>query len=144
MTERDQVRILFHGAIVLMIGLLAGIPMGEAITEAWGDDVVRAWRVAHVGVVTGGLMLIALAPALRLATLSDRQASWLVIAFIASAYGGAVALPLGATFGARGLEPGHTLINTLVFLANAALALGSLIGTALLILGARASLRGRP
>ena len=47
MTERDQVRLLFHGSIVLLVGLLSGVPMGQAITGGWGEEVVRAWRVAH-------------------------------------------------------------------------------------------------
>jgi hypothetical protein len=99
--------------------------------------------VAHVGVVAGGLMLIALAPALRLVTLPRRQAGWLVTAFAAAGYAAAVGLPLGAIGSARGLEPGQSLTNTVVYLLNVVLALGSIVGTGLLILGARASLQGR-
>jgi hypothetical protein len=143
MTERDQSRMLFHGAVVLLIGLLAGIPMGEAITGQWGEDAVRAWRVAHVGVVAAGIMLVAIAPALRLVALGPRPARWLVGAFVASAYGGTVALTAGAILGVRGLEPGHSLANTVVFLGNSVLAVGSLLGAVLLIHGARAALHGR-
>lgn len=143
MTERDQIRMLFHGAIALMIGLLAGIPMGQAITGGWGEDAVRAWRVAHVGVVAGGLMLIAIAPALRFVTLPRRQAGWLVGALVISTYAAAIGLPLGAIVSVRGLEPGHSVANTVVFLLNTVLAVGSIVGTALLIHGARASLQGR-
>ena len=105
MTERDQVRLLFHGSIVLLVGLLSGVPMGQAITGGWGEEVVRAWRVAHVGLAAGGLMLIALAPAAGLLTLGPRGARWFVAAVLAAAYGAVVALPLGAITGVRGLEP---------------------------------------
>src|SRR5438094_3179002 len=122
MTERDQSRVLFHGAIVLLIGMLAGIPMSRAITSGAGEDVVRAWRVAHVGIVAGGLLLIAFAPALRLVRLGPPQARGLVAALVATGYA-SLGLWLGAATGARGLEPGHSAANTVVFLSNTVLAL---------------------
>ena len=143
MTERDQVRLLFHGSIVLLVGLLSGVPMGQAITGGWGEEVVRAWRVAHVGLAAGGLMLIALAPAAGLLTLGPRGARWFVAAVLAAAYGAVVALPLGAIAGVRGLEPRGPALNIVVWLGNTVLALGSLFGTMLVMLGARTSLRTR-
>jgi hypothetical protein len=142
MTERDQTRVLFHGAVILLAGLLAGIPMSQAITGGAGEDVVRAWRVAHVGVVAGGLMMIAFAPALRLVKLPPSQAGWLVGALMAAGYG-SLGLLLGAAAGARGLEPGHSVVNTVVFLTNGALSLGSLAATLLVLHGARSALQAR-
>ena len=43
--------LLLHGGLVLIIGLIAGLPMAEAI-EADSPDAIRAWRAAHVGGVT--------------------------------------------------------------------------------------------
>lgn len=142
MTERDQARVLFHGAIILLAGLLAGIPMSQAITSGAGEDVIRAWRVAHVGVVAGGLMLIAFAPALRLVKLGPTQARLLVGALLAGGYG-SLGLVLGAATGTRGLQPGHSVVNTIVFLTNNVLAMGSLAGTVLVLLGARSALQSR-
>ncbi len=118
--------------------------MGKAITGAWGEEAVRAWRVAHVGLAAGGLMLIALAPAAGLLALGPRGARWLVAGVLTAAYGAVVALPLGAIAGVRGLEPRGPALNVVVWLGNTVLALGSLIATALMILGARTSLRSRP
>lgn len=42
-----SLQLLFHGAIVVLIGLLSGIPYGSAIIKKKGKSVIRAWRVAH-------------------------------------------------------------------------------------------------
>lgn len=43
------IQLTLHGAIVLLIGLLTGIPYGHAITRKPDENTVRAWRVAHSG-----------------------------------------------------------------------------------------------
>src|SRR6185369_1853255 len=96
---------------------LAGIPMSQASTSGAGEDAIRAWRVAHVGVVAGGLMLIAFAPALRLVKLGPTPARLLILSLLAAGYG-SLGLMLGAAAGARGLQPGHSVVNTIVFLTN--------------------------
>ena len=37
-----SLQLLFHGAIVLLIGQLSGIPYGSAITQKKDEEVVRA------------------------------------------------------------------------------------------------------
>ncbi|MBI4317543.1 MAG: hypothetical protein HY675_03555 [Chloroflexi bacterium] len=61
MAERRRTQILLHGAIVLLVGLLCGIPFGVGVGRAWSEEAVRAWRVAHSEGVTVGLMLIVVA-----------------------------------------------------------------------------------
>ncbi len=60
MAERRRAQVLLHGAIVLLVGLLCGIPFGVGVGNAWSEEAVRAWRVAHSGEVTVGFMLIAI------------------------------------------------------------------------------------
>ena len=86
MSERRQTQMLFHGAIILFLGLLFGLPFGVAVTTGWGEESVQAWRVAHAGMVAVGLMLIAIGAALRYLVLGRRLASWLVWSLVASAY----------------------------------------------------------
>lgn len=86
MSERRQIQMLFHGAIVLFVGLLFGLPFGVAVTARWGDEAVHAWRVAHVGMVAVGILLVAIGAALRHLVLGQRQAAWLVWSLVASAY----------------------------------------------------------
>src|SRR3970282_230745 len=53
-------QLIFHGAVVLLVGLLCGAPMGRSIVRGRPESVVRAWRVAHTSLVLGGVLLLAL------------------------------------------------------------------------------------
>jgi hypothetical protein len=125
--------LLLHGAIVLLIGNLCGAPFGRAISRGRPDDEVRAWRVAHSGIVGGGTTMLAVGAALALAQIPPLEA-WLVSAsLIASGYGFAIALPIGALLGHRGIQAKGPLANRLVFAGNTVGALGSLIGALILV-----------
>ena len=70
--KRAQQRILFHGLVVLLVGLLCGVPYGQAITHAWGEEAVRAWRLAHCGLVVTGIWLMVVAAVTPLLVLTTR------------------------------------------------------------------------
>ena len=57
-------QLLLHGTIVLVVGLLAGVPYGRAITAGSSEERIRAWRVAHTGLTSGGGVMIAVASVL--------------------------------------------------------------------------------
>ena len=133
---------LLHGAIVVFLGLLFGLPWGVALTAGWGEESVQAWRVAHVGMVAVGLLLIALGAALRHLVLGQRQASWLAGFLVTSAYAFTVAVLLRGVAGVKGFQPTGPLLNWVAFLSNLVGILGSLMGVALAIRGAYAALRG--
>ena len=142
MSEPLQMQILLHGAIVLFVGLLCGIPFGAAVGSTWGDEAVRAWRVAHSGGVTVGLMLIAIGAVLPRLLLGDRAPSVLVWSLVVSAYSFTLGMVLAATGGVRGLRATGPALNWVVFAAYMVGSLGALLGVALMILGAYAALRG--
>jgi hypothetical protein len=133
-------QLLLHGAVILLIGFACGAPMGRAIVRRRSEAVVRAWRVAHSGLVIGGIMLLALAGVTAHLKLAGWALSLMAIVFIASSYAFAVALPLGAHYGFRGLESRPPLLNRTVYLGNILGAAGSLIGGLVLIWGAYAAL----
>lgn len=142
MSEPLQAQILLHGAIVLFVGLVCGIPFGAAAGGASGDDAARGWRVAHSGGVTVGLMLIAIGAVLHRLLLGDRAISVLVGSLVVSAYSFTLGMVLAATGGVRGLRATGPALNWLVFAAYMVGSLGALVGVALMILGAFAALRG--
>jgi hypothetical protein len=142
MRDVDGQRLLFHGAVVLLVGLLTGLPFGMAIADGWGEESVRAWRVAHTGLVGGGVVLIAIAGALRHVRLGPSAAAWLVWSLVVTVYAAVIALGLGPILGVRGLEPTPPSANLLVFAANIVLAVGAFIATVLLVGGARAGRSG--
>ncbi len=141
MSERIQMQILLHGAIVLFVGLLCGIPFGAAVGNGRGGETVRAWRVAHSGGVTVGLMLIAIGAVLNRLLLGGRAASVLVWSLVASAYSFTLGMVVAATAGVRGLQATGPALNWVVFAAYMLGSLGALLGVVLLIRGAYAALR---
>jgi hypothetical protein len=121
--------LMLHGGIVLLVGNLAGIPFGRAIVQRRSEEAVRAWRVAHSGLTSGGSAMIAIAAALPHLGRSSLAPAVLIVPLVASGYGFALALTYGAWLGHRGLAPKRPWPNVLVFLGNATGALGALIGT---------------
>jgi hypothetical protein len=72
MTRRGAATLALHGLIVLFLGLLCGMPYGAAIVGAWGEEPVRAWKLAHMEGVQNGILVLA-PPALRASSLSARS-----------------------------------------------------------------------
>jgi len=135
---------LFHGAIVVCMGLLFGLPFGVAVTAGWGEESVQAWRVAHAGMVAVGLMLIAIGAALRNLVLGQRRTSWLVWSLVASAYAFTLAVLIRGIAGVKGFQPTGPILNWVAFVSNVVGILGSLMGVALTVRGAYAALRTPP
>lgn len=129
-----SLQLLFHGAIVLLIGQLLGIPYGSAINKKKDEEVVRAWRVAHSALSMGGTTTIAIAAAIDRLDVNNILLAILVWSLVISGYGFCVALPYGAWVGERGLSVGKTIKNKIVFAGNIFGALGSLVGVGALIL----------
>ena len=130
-----SLQLLFHGAIVLLIGQLLGIPYGSAINQKKGEEVVRAWRVAHSALSMGGTTMIAIAAAIDLLDVNTIFLAILVWSLVVSGYGFCVALPCGAWVGERGLTVGKTIKNKIVYVGNIFGAVGSLVGVFALICG---------
>ena len=120
--------LMLHGGIVLLVGNLAGIPFGRAIVLHRPEKTVRAWRVAHSGLTSGGSSMIAIAAALPHLAPSSVAPAALIVPLVASGYGFALALTYGAWSGHRGIIAKRPWQNVLVFLGNAIGAGGALIG----------------
>jgi len=140
MDPRLRARLVFHGAIVVMLGLLAGFPHAFVLTgQLAGEE--RAWRMAHLeGLLNGMVMMLAAAVSGSLA-LSAAQQRWLVWTLVAAGYGNVVASVLGATFGVRGLALAPPLANAVMNLLFWIAIAGILAGVGLLIVGARNAIR---
>lgn len=136
-----SLQLLFHGAIVMLIGLLSGIPYGSAINKKQEEEVVRAWRVAHSGLAMGGTTMIAIAAVINQLDINAIAVNILVWSSIVSGYGFCLALPYGAWVGHRGLAVGKTIPSNIVYTGNIIGAWGSLISTLALIFGCLESMK---
>lgn len=132
--------LLFHGSIVLLVGLSCGMPYGMAITRKQGDEVIRAWKLAHGSLSLGGTTMIAMAAILSALQVSEAIRWSLAAALIASGYGFCFALTLEPSVGDRGLSWTGAWSNKVVFVGNFIGALSSLIGSIVLVYASYVSL----
>lgn len=149
MRERLQSVMIANGALVFIVGLLAGFPFAFVIlgkVVLWpipgaldwqmpGD--LRGWHMAHLEGILNGLTLFAVAailPRLRLGETALRVVAW---GLVITAWGNIAASVIGPIFGGRGLEFGGSVTNSLMYLLFV-LAIGTVIvAIALVYHGAR-------
>ncbi len=136
MEHRLRMKMVFHGAMVVLLGLLAGFPYALVVTgDLQGSE--RAWRMAHLEGVLNGLVLLAVAGVADGIVLSGGQARLLAGALAVTGYANVVAAILGASFSVRGLAPGGSIVNTLVYALFMVGVVAVFLGTGLVALGAR-------
>lgn len=135
MLESCSKCLLFNGSIVLLSGLLSGVPMGLAIIQKRGSEKVRAWRVAHSTLIMDGLLMIIVGLVVPSLSLGELASGVLVWGLVISAYGFVLALTIGAWKGYRGLTPEPYGINTILYGGHIIGALGSLVGVVMFIYG---------
>lgn len=136
-----RARLVQHGAIVILLGLLAGFPYAFVVTgQMAGEE--RAWRMAHMEGLLNGMLALLAAGVWDALALSAGQRRWLALSLLVAAYGNVIASILGASFGVRGLALGGPAMNSVVYLLFVVAIVGVLAGVALLIVGgARAARR---
>jgi hypothetical protein len=53
--------LVFHSALVLVAGLLVGVPYGRAVRRNASEHVLKAWRLAHDTLTVGPILGLAIA-----------------------------------------------------------------------------------
>lgn len=128
--------LLLHGSIVLVVGLLAGIPYGLAMGRGSGSR-ERAWRVAHSGLTMGGTTLIAVCAVLGTVDLGTHIEALIAYSLVASGYGFLASLPYAAWGDhTSAFWPAGTVSSWIISVGNIVGAGGSLLGAATLTYGA--------
>jgi hypothetical protein len=132
--------LLFHGTVILLLGLLAGIPYGRSINKNSADNIIFAWRVAHAALTLGAILMFSLIPVLSLLEVNTIVKQVIAFIFIISAYSFSFALYLSPLTGYRGLHSSGPFLARLVFYGNFFGSLSSLIGALILLYAAWESL----
>jgi hypothetical protein len=55
--EASSRHLIFHGAVVLLAALLYGAPDAKAIKSESAAQVVNSWRVAHLSLCLGAILM---------------------------------------------------------------------------------------
>jgi predicted permease len=132
-----QRRLVLHGAIILLIGLLCGYP---SVVEEMGRS-GRMWTAAHSALLTLGVWLIASAAVLPLLELPRREREALLLSLTGGAYSFMTAVVLQAATGVRAISPDVAGISLVAFAANLLAVLGTFLAASLTVLGAWNALR---
>jgi len=132
-----QRRLVLHGAIILLIGLLCGY-------AAVFDEVSRSgrtWQAAHSALLLTGVWLIATAAVLPLLELPRREWKAFLLSLTGGAYSFMTAVLIQAITGVRAISPDVAGIGLVAFAANLLAVLGTIMAASLTILGAWNALR---
>jgi hypothetical protein len=127
--------LIFHGAIIILLGLFSGLVYWRTIVRNKRPEAIRGWRIAHAFLVMEGIFIVIVGlgiPHLALGGLAVRVLVWTIAI---SGYGFAWAFIGGAWKGYRGLTPKPYGFNTILFLGHFIGAGGSLVGIAIVIYG---------
>ena len=133
-------QLIFHGAIVLLFGLVLGAPYARAIKRGAPASIINSWRVAHLSLPIGATLMFAIAAVLPALTVAALVAWIIAIALIISSYAFCVSTPLAAITGDRGLSSDALGWGRLVYLGNMVGAWSSLVAAITLVYAAFISL----
>jgi hypothetical protein len=133
-------QLVFHGAVVLLVGLLCGAPYGRAVNRNAPEHIVHSWRVAHASIPLGAALMFGVAAVLSHLG-GGALLKWAVaLSLIVSSYAFCFSLPLAAAVGHRGLSARGPISAKLVYAGNVVGAMSSLVAAAILIYAAYVSL----
>jgi hypothetical protein len=139
MAERDRLRLIFHGAVVILVGLLSGIP---TVIEAMNES-GRFWHTAHEALIMVGVWMLAASSVRPVLVLDQREATALVWSMLALGYGFTVALVMGGVLGTSPFAPGGTPVSFFAFVSAIVGIFGAFVATAVTLMGVRAAMDSR-
>lgn len=134
---RDRARLIMHGGIVLLIGLLCGLP--TTVEQINGNE--RHWHTAHEALIMMGVWILASSSVLTGLALTAREHIALRWALTGMGYAFAFALVVGGIFNVDVFDPGRTPFQFIAFLAATLGIFGAVMSAGLTIKGALAAAR---
>jgi len=135
MPNNDRTRVIYHGAVVMLVGLLCGLP---TVNE---EEPARLWHTAHESLILIGILLLAMSSVLQFLVLPKREGTALIWALLATGYGLMVGLVIQGITGAHAFSPTTNPVLMFAFIANITGMFGSVLTASLTIMGARAARR---
>jgi hypothetical protein len=127
---------VFHGTVVVLLGLAAGFPQAFVITgQLEGSE--RAWRMAHLEGLLNGLLVLAVAVIADRLVLGRWRHALLAWSLVVAAYGNVVAAILAAVWRVRGLTPAGPATNLIVYVLFMIAIVAVFLGLGLLAVEAR-------
>jgi hypothetical protein len=137
--SRDHLRLIFHAAIVLFVGLTCGLP--TVLEEA--PNASRHWHTAHEALIMMGAWMLATAGVMPVLSLERREMAALRWSMLGVDYGFMVTLIIQGVTGYPSFEPGASPIRIVEFAGSIVGILGAVMTALITLRGAKAALDGR-
>jgi hypothetical protein len=137
--SRDHLRLIFHAAIVLFVGLTCGLP--TVLEEA--PNASRHWHTAHEALIMMGVWMLATAGVMPVLSLERREMAALRWSMLGVGYGFMVTLLIQGVTGYPSFEPGASPIRIVEFAGSIVGILGAVMTALITLRGAKAALDGR-
>lgn len=141
MNNTHRLRLILHGAVVLLVGLLCGLP---TVSESLGGETTRVWHTAHEALIMMGVWMLAMSSVIGVLVLPRRETIALIWSLVGMGYSFVVALIMGGIIGETPFSPGGTPAAFTAFVAAVLGILGAILSAALTIMGARGALKQEP
>ena len=141
MIPLNRARLVFHGAVVLLLSLLCGLPLFIAVREGWGEEAVRFWRSVHVGLAAVGVWSIATGAVIGYLSLGERDASALSWSVIVSNYAISTSILIRALAMSLHLDLGTFPLGTLVAGSRNLSAVAGFVAAIITLRGASAAVQ---
>ena len=140
MGNDNRPRLIFHGALVLLVGLLCGLPT----TIEASNESARFWHTAHEALIMMGIWMLVMSSVRSALVLPRREAVMLVWFLLAMGYGFMVALVMGGLLGVSPFTPGGTAATFAAFVAAIIGIFGAVMSALVTLRGAHAAGNGEP
>lgn len=146
LSTKQRATMIFHSAIVILIGSFAGFAWLIALAgylQLWPlppielsvPDQKELWRNAHVGPIVHGMLVVLVASLGSILTLTKKEAKILVIAGLVEVWGNAIGFSVAPYTTNRGLSPDGFFLNKLSYFTFYPAVIGALIVVILLMVG---------
>lgn len=149
-TESTAYRVIGHGLLVLLVGLVAGVmlifSLLDAVTlwplPAWEVTLpgsTRGWQAAHVGGIVNGLMIGGVGLLIGKLSLQGKRLLWVGWGMIVMGWGNTIFYWCGNLAANRGLSVGTTpfgegdLAGTLAFLGGGIAMVAAFVAVVILV-----------
>lgn len=135
MNEQLRRKLIVHAGLVIMLGMLSGIPLAATITGV-ADFQVSDWKVSHMEGLINGLLMLGISAAADLLVLTKKQEKLLFLSIVFTGYSNALYGWVRGFSGHAGMDFSAPLSNQVAALLGGLPIATAFIAIGLLIYGA--------
>ena len=135
MNEALRRKLVFHAGMVILLGMLSGIPLSMSILGTL-DTLAADWSISHMEGLLNGLLMLAIAAAGQLLHLTTRKQSLLFYSIVFTGYSNAIYGWVRGFSGQAGMDFAPPVSNQIVALLGGLPIVTAFLAIGLMMVGA--------